>query len=101
MSWEIFVFAWLIGMAKPMFWAGSWELPVSTAVFMPITCPAEFTRGPPEFPGLMAASVCSRPERLSPPELRVRLSAETMPSVTVGWFPRLRALPMARTPSPT
>ena len=27
-------------------------------VLMPITLPSEFTNGPPEFPGLIAASVC-------------------------------------------
>ena len=32
---------------------------VAMAEFTPITCPALFSSGPPEFPGLIAASVCS------------------------------------------
>src|SRR5579862_2071334 len=93
------------GMAKPMFWAGA--LPVddaATAVLIPTTWPAESTRGPPEFPELMAASVwmmlCSvspaPPEE--PPACTVRPVADTMPEVTVGVpAERPRALPMAIT----
>ena len=40
--------------AKPTFW-----LPPASAVLMPTTSPAAFTSGPPEFPGLIAASVWS------------------------------------------
>src|ERR671938_334025 len=50
--------ACVMAMEKPMFWASP-----ATAVLMPTTSPAELTSGPPEFPGLMAASVwitCSR-----------------------------------------
>ncbi len=42
----------LIAMAKQMPCAGR-----MTAVFTPITAPDDETRGPPEFPGLRAASV--------------------------------------------
>ena len=62
----------LEGMANPMFSA---ELPdgvlPAAAVFMPMTSPAELSNGPPEFPGLMAASVWISPPRVSvpPPEL--------------------------------
>ncbi len=81
---------------KPRFWASA-----TIAVFMPTTWPAAFTSGPPELPGLMAASVWMRPWRLTPCAVRSRSLAETMPRVTVGWPPRLSALPMAMTSSPT
>ncbi len=42
----------LTGMAKQRPWAGR-----MTAVLMPTTWPRESTRGPPELPGLRAASV--------------------------------------------
>ena len=44
--------ATLMGTAKPMPWP--WTL---MAELMPMASPAALTRGPPEFPGLMAASV--------------------------------------------
>ena len=44
-----------IGIEKPIPWA-SWL----TAVLMPMTWPALLTSGPPELPGLMAASVWIR-----------------------------------------
>ena len=64
--------------------------------------------GPPEFPGLIAASVwimlvsVSVASLPSSPAVTVRPSAETMPWVTVG-VPAARpsALPMATTASPT
>src|SRR5581483_9405765 len=104
------VFSWLmIGMAlsmaraKPMFWASP-----ATAVLIPTTSPLALSSGPPELPGLMAASVWRTwrrvsvlpPEPWSPAEI-VRSRAETMPSVTVGPPSRARALPMATTESPT
>ncbi len=42
------------------------------------------TSGPPLLPGLIAASVCSRFDRLSSVPVRVRPFADKMPSVTVG-----------------
>ena len=94
-------------MAKPMSSVGA--LPVeleATAVFMPMTCPWLSTSGPPEFPGLMAASVWSSPVRFSVWPLSFwavseRPSADTIPSVTVGPPARASAFPMARTESPT
>jgi len=58
------------------------------AVLMPMTSPREVTSGPPEFPGLSAASVwitfsINRPER----ERSDRPSALTTPDVTVHWNP--------------
>ena len=99
---------WAIGMANPMFWEDvpSLEVP-ATAVFMPITCADVSISGPPELPGLMAASVWMRFCRVSvavpvPPAVTERPSAETMPCVTVG-VPAANpsALPMATTASPT
>ncbi len=98
----------LTAMAKPMFCAGALSPPLwATAVFMPTTWASAFTRGPPELPGLMGASVCSSPVRCSVvPERsdsadKDRPVADTMPSVTVGPPCRARALPMATTSSPT
>src|SRR5215207_1319022 len=65
---------------------------------MPTTSPRTFNSGPPELPGLIAASVCSigcsRPR--TPPSGRP--SAEITPTVTV-WL-KLNGLPMATTQSP-
>ena len=76
-----------MAMAKPMFWL-SWMI----AVFMPTTAPLESTRGPPELPGLMAASVwirsASRPSGLS----IERLTADTMPVVTLGSPPEVEGV---------
>src|SRR5213593_3737844 len=70
--------------------------PTITAVLMPTTSPWEDTSGPPELPGLSAASVwitssISRPERARSD----RPSAETTPVVTVDSKPS--GLPMAIT----
>jgi hypothetical protein len=50
--------AMLLGMAKPM----PSDPPEAVAILAltPTTCPAKFKRGPPLFPGLMAASVCKK-----------------------------------------
>src|SRR5829696_8315867 len=82
-------------MAKPIPWA-----PPMMAVFMPTTRPAASASGPPELPGLMAASVwmtfsIRRP--LSP--LMERPRALTTPAVTLRWKPK--GLPMATTSCPT
>ena len=64
------------GMAKPMFWAC--EVPsalAATAVFMPMTCPELSTSGPPELPGLMAASVWNMLVSVSVPLPRSRWPA--------------------------
>ena len=71
---------------------------VRIAVLMPITSPFMFTSGPPELPGLMAASVwindwnCRLGTMLRP-------LAETIPAVTVSCSPN--GLPTANTQSPT
>src|SRR5258707_747635 len=82
----------LIGSAKPIEFASS-----EMKVLMPTTAPHRSTSGPPEFPGLIGASVwiigCSaRPGRM-------RLSPLTMPRVIVCSRPI--GLPIATTSSPT
>ena len=72
------------GIANPSPWAS-----VETAVLMPMTWPALLTSGPPELPGLMAASVWMRLRSVSadycvPLEAVIcRPRPETMPVVTV------------------
>src|SRR4051794_39030958 len=95
-SWVTTLLTVLMSMAKPMLLA-----PLTPAVLIPTTWPAALTSGPPELPGLMAASVCRRPDSVSVSVEIVRSLAETIPSVTVGLLPRSRALPMASTSSPT
>src|SRR5579859_4621719 len=65
---------------------------------MPMTSLFILTSGPPELPGLMAASVCMNDWNWRPPG-RLRPLAETMPAVTVA--SRSNGLPMASTQSPT
>jgi hypothetical protein len=77
--------------AKQIPWAGR-----IMAVFTPITSPRVFTSGPPELPGLRAASVwmtssINRPDC----ERSDRPSALTTPAVTVVSKPY--GLPMATT----
>src|ERR1035438_3569779 len=74
------------------------------AVFMPMTWPAISTSGPPEVPGLMAASVWMNfwnwlGAPLGPGSSMERFLAETMPAVTVS--DSENGLPIARTQSPT
>jgi len=64
---------------------------------MPTSSPRALTRAPPEFPGLMAASVWMELSTALPPV--VRALALTMPAVTV--LVRLKGLPMASTHSPS
>ena len=71
--------AWSMAIEKPRFWASA-----TIAVFMPTTWPAALTSGPPELPGLMAASVWIRPSSCSPSAVRSRSLADTIPRVTVG-----------------
>ncbi len=51
LSWSRTRLAWLLGMAKPNWLRGM------MAVVIPTTSPRRLNSGPPEFPGLMAASV--------------------------------------------
>jgi hypothetical protein len=67
---------------------------VAICELMPITRPSASSSGPPELPGLIAASVCTTPEILKPfGESISRLSAEMMPLVTVPERPN--GLPIA------
>ena len=72
-------FAVFIPVAKQIDWACG-----IIAVLTPITRPFESTNGPPEFPGLSAASVWMT-SCMSLPEVarKVRPNAETTPVVTV------------------
>ena len=66
------------------------------AVLIPITSPRRLIKGPPLFPGLIAALVCSKSPKKS---LRFGRPFELMiPSVTVSSKPN--GLPMAKTKSP-
>ncbi len=88
-------FTRLIGIAKPMFCASG-----TIAVFMPMTSPHMFSRGPPELPGLIGASVWIKGSlNDSGVSGRMRLTPLTMPRVTVWSSPS--GLPMAMTFSPT
>ena len=70
------------------------------AVFMPISRPALSSSGPPEFPGLMAASVWITPRMLSPSSVEiVRPKPLTTPVVSV--WSRPKGLPIANTLCPT
>ena len=70
-----------IGIAKPRPWAF-----VLTAVLMPMTWPELFTSGPPELPGLMAASVWIR--------LRSVSALVWLASDAVIWRPRPETMPV-------
>ncbi len=85
----------LTGMAKPMP-----TLPPEReriALLIPTTSPDMLTRGPPELPGLIAASVCRKSSK--GPWPIERPLALMMPAVTVCWRPK--GDPMASTQSPT
>jgi hypothetical protein len=88
----------LLGTANPMpMFPSDLEL-VMIAVFMPITSPRRLSSGPPELPGLIAASVCSmsfvRPSVIG----NARDVALMTPTVTVWSYPN--GLPIAITQSP-
>jgi hypothetical protein len=79
---------------------------VAIAVEIPTTSPPPLTSTPPEFPGLMAASVwmASTSSRSSPPfsppgTFTTRCSADTIPVVTELWNPN--GLPTTIAASPT
>ena len=82
----------LIGTAKPIDWASS-----EISVLRPITWPQRSTRGPPELPGLMGASVWIIGSSEIPGSVRLR--PLTIPRVIV--WSRPMGLPMATTSSPT
>ena len=90
-----------IGIAKPTFCAGCDPVPDATAVLMPITHPFESTSGPPELPGLMAASVCRTVSIAVPISLPGRGGPEMIPRVTLSPPSSASALPIATTSSPT
>src|SRR5690349_13996040 len=72
------------------------------AELTPTTWPWRFTNGPPELPGLIAASVCTalmNEESLPLPVVTGRCTALTMPEVTVAERPS--GEPIATTVSPT
>ena len=67
-----------IGMAKPMPFESA-----AIAVLMPMTLPSASSSGPPELPGLIAASVWIRLFRAWLPSVLIeRPLAETIPLVT-------------------
>ena len=68
------------GIAKPIP-----EPPATIAVLIPTTSPCMFTSGPPELPGLMAASVCKKSS--NGPWSSCRALALMMPAVTVACRP--------------
>jgi hypothetical protein len=91
----------LIGTAKLI--PADWPTWLMIAVFMPMTSPREFKSGPPELPGLIAASVwmipliirsfLARNERsrlLMIPVVSVRSSPNGLPSARIFWPTRSR-----------
>ena len=79
-------------------------MPLAIAVLTPMTWPVTLTSGPPEFPGLMAASVWMKSWMLRSLALgraRLRPLALMMPEVTVKVRFSPSGLPTARTHSPT
>ncbi len=102
----------LTGMAKPMPRLLSEVPPVSIWALTPITSPERLSSGPPELPGLMAASVWmawgmvkavrvgrARPMALMMPRVRVPSSPNGLPIATtvcptdrVSMYPRVRGV---------
>jgi hypothetical protein len=86
------------GTAKPM--PAEEPLALKIIVFMPMSWPRLSSSGPPELPGLMAASVCTISRMVTPPmPLTSRPIAETTPVVSV--WSRPKGLPMAMVFWPT
>ena len=81
-----------MGMAKPMpeLWSAPFE---AIMVLMPMTSPRELSSGPPELPGLMAASVWMASSMARPPRSRMERMELMMPRVMVPLRPK--GLPMA------
>ena len=99
-SWLISARAVSIGIAKPMPTLPLPPPPVSIWELIPTTSPEASISGPPELPGLIAASVWITLEIEKPLGAWIwRWSAETMPLVTVRSSPK--GLPIATTGSPT
>ena len=86
----------LIGTAKLI--PADWPTWLMIAVFMPITSPREFSSGPPELPGLIAASVWMIPLIIRPflalsersrllmiPVVRVRSRPNGLPRARIFW----------------
>ena len=69
------------------------------AVFMPTTSPRTLSSGPPELPGLMAASVCSI-VLLAPRDAAERPARAPLITPTVTVWPEANGLPIAMTQSP-
>ena len=86
----------LIGTAKPMPEFAARSLMMD--VFIPMTSPRMFSSGPPELPGLIAASVCSISLVRPGTGRSGRASAEMTPTVTVWLSPK--GAPIAITQSP-
>ena len=84
-------FAVLIGMAKPM--PALCPTLEAIMVLMPITSPCKFSSGPPELPGLMAASVWMASSMSMPSGSCTGRIELTMPRVIVPARPN--GLPMA------
>ena len=91
----------LIGTAKLI--PADWPTWLMIAVFMPMTWPREFRSGPPEFPGLIAASVWMIPLIIRPflarsdrsrlltiPVVRVRSRPNGLPRASTFWPTRSR-----------
>ena len=95
-AWAMIGRAMSIGIANPIP-----LLLVAIAVLMPITFPPASSSGPPELPGLIAASVWIRLVSDSLPSVTIeRPLAETIPLVTeLEYVPS--GLPMATTSWPT
>ena len=97
--------AWLtrlMGMAKPMPWAPICGRNVAT--LMPMRSPRKLMSGPPELPGLMAASVWIQSKVSSSPRERSSLGPRRarelkMPRLTEPAYPK--GLPKAMTVSPS
>ena len=87
----------LPGIENPTPWnPGFARSGVKIATLIPMISPRRFTSGPPELPGLIAASVWNRSRWLSDNE---RSFADTIPWVTVS--PSPNGLPTANTSCPT
>ena len=94
--WSMILLMVSEGIANPTPWANG-----IIAVLMPMTLPSRSASGPPLLPGLMAASVCTRPSRTKSVPGSGRPSALMTPMDTVGAPGSPRALPIARTNWPT